>query len=724
MTSSGIDRPDAALSARDALSHALRLGLATHPRFPSATHQRLLLDCLYEIPTQRLDVKDLVAAVERRFDGVRLTWGQVRNALEQLVRDGVIEVEHADRTGTKRYWLTESGVRDWEQARSAGFALEDRVRNQFFDEFGLASDNATRAEAWRSLLDALEQLFRKEAFQVAQAFLDNGDLAEIEPGIKQRTGAWPDTPTFTMLGTFMRTATGDRMVFLRKLMNGSLAYHLFRASPTADAAVRNQIKGRTYYLDTTVLYSLAAREGDLSVLRDDLVRITKELGCRLKVTNQTLREFQESVRHYKSILEQRGITDVAMARALLSPQAIDDLDDFRRGFYQELLHDSKLTIDIYALRYETIEEQLPKWGIGAIEDVQARPVRDERGEWIELPQVDEYTASITDYLKKYPRRGRESDEPDPVAVRHDATMVAWVQYQRGFRGIAVPTRPSQVQTWFLTRDRRLTNWDRDYVVAHGLGNVPRCLTLDDWLEAVAVLVPSLADDDGVNALALRELALTCPPIPQDDELSADDLQQVGRAAEVFELHPYEAARIVADKQFSAELKRASSVEARFQAIKAGVIRLKDFEIESLRQAALTHRSAAEKAANDAKRERLERQRADVAKKTLEDARNALIGDAEFGRGQRWRGPASITVAVALAGTALLLVAFNPSFWASSNLLQRLFAIGAFTCIDISAALWAGGYSKRARDILAGLGTILALVLAVLESWAKLGVLRL
>src|SRR6185437_7511416 len=72
------------------------------------------------------------------------------------------------------------------------------------------------------------------------------------------------------LSIFLQRATGDALVFLRRAVQGSLGYYLFRAAPDADAQVRRHLENRTFYLDTTVLYSLATDEPEFRELRDDL----------------------------------------------------------------------------------------------------------------------------------------------------------------------------------------------------------------------------------------------------------------------------------------------------------------------------------------------------------------------------------------------------------------------------------------------------------------------
>ncbi|HEY5219180.1 MAG TPA: hypothetical protein VIJ16_05190 [Gemmatimonadaceae bacterium] len=310
------EEPAPRIPASDALSHSLRIALASHPRFPAEIHQRLTLDCLYEVPTQRLSMTEVVEQVARKFGGLHLTTEQARAALDGLVRAGALVVEPEARSGMKRYGLSTTGVQDWEQARSAGIALELRVKNAFLNELEFEDNAEHRSTAWNDVISRLEALFRREAYETARVLVAEGDLESLAASLGEESAN--DDEGARRLSLFIRTATGDRQVFLIRMMNGALAYHLCRASPSADEAVRNHLRGRTFYLDTTVLYSLVTRDGDLSTLRSELLHVSRELDCRLRVTQQTLHEFQESVRHYRELLEQRGIRDQAMARALLS----------------------------------------------------------------------------------------------------------------------------------------------------------------------------------------------------------------------------------------------------------------------------------------------------------------------------------------------------------------------------------------------------------------------
>jgi hypothetical protein len=165
---SQVDTP----AAPDHLSLALRIGLASHPRFAGAVHQRLILDCLYELPTQWLSLEEVIECVSSRYDGVRLTQGQSRNALGELRKLGWVDMEGGGRVGVPQYGLTAKGQKEWSEARGDGYALETRVKEAFLREIGQEPSSAGDAR-WSALLEALDRRFRHEAYDIACALLDS-----------------------------------------------------------------------------------------------------------------------------------------------------------------------------------------------------------------------------------------------------------------------------------------------------------------------------------------------------------------------------------------------------------------------------------------------------------------------------------------------------------------------------------------------------------------------
>jgi hypothetical protein len=509
------------------------------------------------------------------------------------------------------------------------------------------------------------------------------------------------------------------------VLHGALAYYLFRTSPEADTALRKHLQGRTFYVDTTVLYALVARDGELAALRDDLLRLVKEFRCHLRVTTATLREFQESVAHYKSLLNDRGITDAAIARAVLTQDAIDELDDFRRGFYRAFLRDPSITPDIYALPYETIEEQLQRWGIGRAVELPTAPRKGPDGRWIQIEHVEEHAESLRRYLKKHPRVGsRPNSGVREELLRHDAMHVAWVEQERKEKtGLAVPTKPSQVGTWFLTRDRHLCGWDRQFVAKHREGMVPRCLGLEEWVETMAVFAGSIEGREAASAFALRLLALHSPPITTEEEPDADDLQEIGRAAQQLKLHPEEAARVAADHQLLKQLRGAQSEEEQFEAIRASVIRSKDEEIAALQAELAATTDEADRARAKEQLAVLERERATAqgvvlaeANKSLRDERRTLERDAAFGREVRERAPRAVTITVVVAAALVGAIALIPALWTDAGPLRRVLVAVLGTVAVATVALWLLGFPRYARKILVRVGGAGSAVLALHELW--------
>jgi hypothetical protein len=141
--------------------------------------------------------------------------------------------------------------------------------------------------------------------------------------------------------------------------------------------------------------------------------------------------------------------------------------------------------------------------------------------------------------------------------------------------------PSQVADWFLTRDSRLCGWDRVYIRENGLGRIPRCLALDEWIESIAMFAPSLQQNDAVGAVLVRMLAQESPPLVGDEEPHTADLIQIGQQAEAMRLHAHDAARVAADRALLRKLSLLESPKLKVDAIQAALVALKETQIEAL-----------------------------------------------------------------------------------------------------------------------------------------------
>jgi len=545
----------------DHLTLALRVGLHNHPQFAGAIHQRVIAEVLYEAQLGYLTIGDIKRAVQQRFDGLTLSSGSTKSALEALRREMFVdELRHGSRDAEATYALSASGQAAYSTARTDGNALLKRVRAEFGRQLDITDERILDAR-WAGVLTALDRALRESAYDIAISLIDGAHLPYV--GTK-------DNEAGADLSIFLQRATGDALVFLRRAVQGSLGYYLFRAAPDADAQVRRHLENRTFYLDTTVLYSLATDEPEFRELRDDLLRLAGSLRCRLKVVRATIREFQSSVRFHKRLVRERGPMSRPIAIAVLTGNVADSLDDFSRGFYRALAGDQSMTLDLFAQRCELIEEDLQRWGITVVDDP---------ADEADLG-VEELQSSLQRYLEAHPR-ARSPDGPRDEAVHHDALLVALVRRERAHRGIAVATRPSQVGTWFLTRDRRVRRWDAENVRNSGATRIPHCIALDEWIESMMLFDTNLNVNESACSAIVRLIAQNAPPLTSDEMPHARDLLEIGREAESLKLHSVEAARLAADKQLLRTLSLEDTPSRRVDAIQAAALANKEVQIDAL-----------------------------------------------------------------------------------------------------------------------------------------------
>lgn len=706
-------------AAPDVPVAAFRVGLAARGGFAAAVHQRIIVDIMYERSTEALGVREIIDATAARYPGLRLAVPQVRRALHHLIAErGVEEVRAGNRE--RLYRLTPEGRREWQEARREGLELEARVKAEYMAELGVdaPSDMDRR---WTALLAELDGRFQRDAYRIARAFTDARPKDDF-------FGTADDEPG-SDLARFLESARGDRMQFLRRVLHAALAYHLFRATPEADEAILKHLRDRTFYLDTTVLYALVAEEGEMAALADDLVRLSSELGCRLRVTRETMREFQNSIAHHRRLLELHGVQDAKLAEHILHERG-SELSDFRRGYYRALQRTPDLTPEQYALRYELFEERLSEWGITIPETLPTRPVQGPDGRWMQIEGWDEYTDALDRHLAENPRIGgaEMSDAARYELARHDALHIAWVQHQRERGGIREPTRPSQVRVWFLTRDRTVCSWDARYVAEHGPGRIPRSIGLEEWVAGVVVFVPALSNSEAVDALALRLLALRSPVMRTTDEPSAADMEEIARIASGFGLNPDETARLTTDRVLNDQLEHTAGARARERVIESAAVAMRNEQLA---------RAHEEKLILHGERTMLRagKQEAETRAATLErrlmgvEARLAdmeaapppppdpkLVAEAEFGRRMQERAPRALILGVSLTVLAVAAAALIPELWSTAGWFRRLvYGIGVGSAV-VAATLWSLGEYTRAKWVGVAVTAIAGAFLTIAQIW--------
>lgn len=467
----------------------------------------------------------------------------------------------------------------------------------------------------------------------------------------------------------------------------------------------------------------------MAALADDLLRLSSELGCQLRVTRETMREFQSSIAHHRRLLELHGVQNAELAAHILSERG-SELTDFRRGYYRALQRTPDLTPEHYALRYELLEEHLGEWGITSPENLPTRPIQGPDGRWIQIEGWEEYTDALDKHLAEYPRIGGSemSEGARHELARHDALHIAWVQHLRERGGIREPARPSQVRVWFLTRDRTVCSWDARYVSEHGPGRIPRSIGLEEWVASVVVFVPALSNSEAVDALALRLLALRSPVMRAADEPSAADMEEIARIADGFGLNPDETARLTTDRILNDKLDHTSGAHARERVIESAAVALRNEQLaraheerrvlqgERTTLRAGKQEAEARAASLETRLIGVEARLAEVEATPPPPPDPKLIADAEFGRRIRERAPRALALALFLTVLGVSAAAFIPELWSTAGLFRRLvYGIGATSAI-VSATLWALGEYSRAKWVGVGVTAAAGAFLTLAQVW--------
>lgn len=687
------------------LGLAFRIGLARQQDFAREFHERLVLHALNVIPTQWLSPDEVCNWVEQEYQGLRISTVVAREALVRLQGSGLCRSDVTDVAGSRRFTLTPNGQNQCADAHREGDRLLAAVKTEFLTSVSI-QDPVEAERRWDAMSLELDAFLAREALNVARVFLGRDAMSSlVHPPDKAGT---PSATAKNDAGLFLQGRSPDRREYLARALHGAIAINLFRASSTANEEVLEHLRGRTFYLDTTVLYTLVADGGPLGEIRTDFVRAMTQLDCRLRVSSETLREFLDSVKHYKDLTLRHGIHDPAVVRVLISERDLEELDDFRRGYYYSLTAGEIVDLDTYASRYELIEQRFTEWKIPRPESLPTKPVRTQDGTIWTLPDVEEYDDALKEYLRAHPRKKRtDNDQLWERLVMHDATHVAFVQHIRNNSESRMPAVPSQVRTWFLTRDRKLCDWDREFIDSAGIGSVPRCMGLEEWIEAVDVFLPSMTGATSLVGTALRMLSTRSPKLRAESELDIDDLEQIGRVARQLELTPAETSRVAADQVLRQALSGVSERIERIGAIREGAMREKNRQLEE----ALSKLAQARASNNldvDEKRELTER--IEELRREVQALKQSDVAQSAASRKQLFRGLAAVIVTITLV---LIALAYIPSVWTEASGPRRLL-VGAFVLCVVPVAFlhFYGMHEHRGRVVkwaLAALALVVTLI---------------
>ena len=243
--------------------------------------------------------------------------------------------------------------------------------------------------------------------------------------------------------------------YLTSLFNSSFYWHLSQIDEKGSRLLKEVTKGQSLFIDNNIIYSLVGLHGRV-ILKPihSMLKIARNLGYDLWVTNKTLEEFNSSLHWKMKELKEKPPIPKDLARI-----AIDNLgeDSFLTIYWKDFVANGT-SIEEFITKTSYIETILKELGIRKTNDY--RNVIDGSDELI---SEESTLRSCSEYTNEY-------------IIEHDAFHRIFINKKRG----GLKYRYSDAVAWFLTQDNKLPRYDR--IARKGQDYLPFCITTDQWIQ--------------------------------------------------------------------------------------------------------------------------------------------------------------------------------------------------------------------------------------------------
>lgn len=480
-------------------------------------------------------LKQIVAAAGLEYDQ-----SEVIASLERLERNGLLTFKDPSH---RAFVFSDTRYFELKAAVAAREAVTERVESEWKE--GLAERHGLDGDAASQLWAALERFIAAlvhDRAEEAAAFLYmtdqmgqvrfysvlQGSLPVIEDLVSEDLAPLAREEIIRFFDPSNRLCVD----YLADRLHAAFYFHLLNLDPSAAQLVRGKISNKTLYLDTNVLYRLLGLHGPaLAFAPAKAVEVSKQLGCRLVVAQETINEFIRSLRSEVNKIRLVPLKRDTYAR-LAAEHPSDDLE-FMQAFYRELNSGRISTADEFERKYSNVKVFLDEWGVELDEVVGTDQDRSD-------PSYQELFSELNNWHRM---------EKPLESIDHDVVLLRHIDRLRG----SVPQVAGDVRYWLLTYDRRLTVFAVHQATDERL---PSCMLLDDWMQITRPFLPRTPEYESAFVAMLRHpllLQQSRKAVPFEHVVGA-----LNRLERYRELPPKVVAAMVADTEFVRRLRAARS----------------------------------------------------------------------------------------------------------------------------------------------------------------------
>lgn len=509
-------------------------------------YEYLVMMALYSDTEKELSKEEIISSIQQDLNIEQLPTVIVDSALKRLLEKK--DIEYIQSREELEYFLSQTKKeklsRMTQEYETVFSAVTSKLIMLAEKKYGSLTD-AEKKTLIKNFQTLLGIIFSVQGFECANAIvgktmkiaetMGSVDISKLIVQILEGTKGKLFEIQKEVFMDYLYAPDENLSAYLYSLAQSYYLIEILNLDPECQALTKESIAKKTVYLDTNVIVVLV-RGGKHSKSVEDLIKLSIDLGIKVKFTERTKKEFIEHLERGKKRSGKRGRIPLQRYRKI--EKILEE------GFLKDYLEKQKtnpgLTYEGYFARLKEVEALLKhKYSIEF-----------DGNSYVEIKQHEDMEKVKSLVIKHF--HPIKSD----IVAEHDAYHILLMQeLRKRERGDVLG--PS---SWFITYDRSLYYVDRD-LTRKEPDRISSSVYIDRWIQMISPLLsPGISDKNArevfTNLFASRIPVLT-KTVKEEDLL---DLQ--GSWMDDEDLGPEEIARIIGDHYVRAHLERWREARAR------------------------------------------------------------------------------------------------------------------------------------------------------------------
>ncbi|MBI2413676.1 MAG: hypothetical protein HYV24_10765 [Deltaproteobacteria bacterium] len=295
---------------------------------PSETLKNLILQCFIVLPDEKFETAIKLKETINSLFGLYIAENNIQKCIEQLIKEKAITRP----AGTN--WTLTPDIKGLLQKRTdAANTLENKVKQQWFDEISKKIPNIPTEQAWSVLRKYLAKAFRRHGIQTAALLDPSVDVAPeyseslsslLNETVKDHLSHELHIDAKRAISGFLANICNypERAEYISQLGDGAFNYFSLTVAPDVAENFRKKLNSLTLFFDTNVLIGILNLHvhPHVEVSNQLLTAIRKhKFPFTLRYHQATEAEILSTIEWYASKLRARTWSTTISRAAIKSP---------------------------------------------------------------------------------------------------------------------------------------------------------------------------------------------------------------------------------------------------------------------------------------------------------------------------------------------------------------------------------------------------------------------